>query len=63
MIVIDESKLTNRTLGQIAEDYGFDITIGVDSDIEKFQKDIDAIVKHLQVNPDKVKELKRLWGI
>ena len=63
MLLIDESKLTNGTLGQIAEDYGFDITIGVDSDIEKFQKDIDAIVKHLQVNQDKVKELKKLWGI
>ena len=63
MLLIDESKLTNGTLGQIAEDYGFDITIGVDSDIEKFQKDIDAIVKHLQVNQDKVKELKKLWGL
>jgi hypothetical protein len=55
MIILDENKLTNRTLQMIGQDYGMKLSSPTEHP-EWYEQEIDMIVDRFKFNLDEFKE-------
>ena len=55
MIVLDENKLTNKTLQMIGQDYGMKLSSPIEHP-ERYEQEIDMIVDRFKFDIDEFKE-------